>query len=167
MHQVTGEDQPGVEAPNAGWASAHTLVGISAGLAVLAGFVEWELTRADPLLDPRLFRHRAFTAGTLSLTVQFFAFFGFIFLVLQYLQLVRGDSPLVAALSLIPMALTLMPSSRGAAHLAARVGNRRVCVAGLLLLTGALVVLAQVDGNGSYWLLLCGLLPLGAGMGWP
>jgi len=147
-----------------GWL-AFDLVGV--GLLVLAGFVLFELRQASPMLSPRIFPRRGLSAGSISIFVQFFAFFGFIFLVLQYLQLVRGDSPLVAALSLIPMALTLMPSSRGAAHLAARVGNRRVCVAGLLLLTGALVVLAQVDGNGSYWLLLCGLLPLGAGMGWP
>jgi EmrB/QacA subfamily drug resistance transporter len=154
-----------IEAPNVGWVSARTLAGIAAGLVMLAGFVAWELTRTNPLLDPRLFRNRAFTAATVSLTLQFSAFFGFIFLVLQYLQLVLGDSPLIAALSLIPMAMTLMPSSRAAAHLAARVGNRQVCVAGLVLLTGGLLVLAQLGGASSYWLLLCGLLPLGAGMG--
>jgi EmrB/QacA subfamily drug resistance transporter len=154
-----------IEAPNSGWVSARTLIGIAAGLVVLAGFVAWELSRPNPLLDPRLFRHPAFAAGTLSITLQFFAFFGFVFLVLQYLQLVRGDSPLVAALSLIPMALAMMPSARLAPRLAARAGNRRVCLAGLVLLTGALLVLAQLDTDSSYWLLLCGLLPLGAGMG--
>ncbi len=154
-----------IAAPDAGWASVRTLVGIGVGLVVLGGFLGWELTRTNPLLDPRLFRHRAFTAGTVSITVQFFAFFGFVFLVLQYLQLVRGDSPLIAALSLIPMALAMMPCARLAPRLADQLGNRWVCVVGLALLAGALGVLAQLNDHNSYWLLLAGLLPLGAGMG--
>jgi EmrB/QacA subfamily drug resistance transporter len=155
-----------IEAPTAGWASARTLAGIAAGLVILAGFVVWELTRRNPLLDPRLFGHRAFTAGTVSITMQFFGFFGFIFLVLQYLQLVRDDSPLVAALSLIPMALAMMPTARVVApRLIARAGQRWVCVFGLALIAGGFLVLAQLGATSSYWLLLAGLLPLGAGMG--
>jgi membrane-bound ClpP family serine protease len=41
-----------VEAPDYGWASARTLIDITAGILVLAGFVRWELTRSAPLLDP-------------------------------------------------------------------------------------------------------------------
>ncbi len=155
-----------IEAPTEGWTSAHTLVGVVIGLVVLVGFVGWEFTRENPMLDPRLFSRPAFAAGTISITVQFFAFFGFVFLVLQYLQLVRGDGPLLAALSLIPMALAMMPSARVAApRLAARLGTRRVTVIGLLLVAGGLMVLAQLDGTSAYWLLLAGLIPLGAGMG--
>ena len=80
--------------PRAG--PAHgTLLGLATGVVLLGAFVVWELRHPTPLLDPRLFRHRAFAAGTVSITLQFFAFFGFVFLVLQYLQLVRGESPLV------------------------------------------------------------------------
>ena len=155
-----------IEAPTAGWASAQTVLGIVAGVLVLAGFLRWESRRIDPLLDPALFGHRAFAAGTLSLTMQFFAFFGFIFLVLQYLQWVHHDSPLVAALSLIPMALAMMPFARVLApRLAEAVGARRVIPAGLVLGATGLTVLAQLDATSGYWLLLAGLLPLGAGMG--
>jgi EmrB/QacA subfamily drug resistance transporter len=155
-----------IEAPTEGWASVRTIVGIVVGLVVLAGFVGWELTRRNPLIDPRLFRHPAFAAGTLSIMLQFFAFFGFVFLILQYLQLVRGDSPLVAAVSLIPMALATMPMARGAApRLVVKVGTRKVITAGLVLVTGGLVILALLDADSSYWLLLAGLLVLGAGMG--
>jgi MFS family permease len=155
-----------IEAPTAGWTSARTVLGLIAGVLVLAGFVRWESRRADPLLDPALFGHRAFAAGTLSLTMQFFAFFGFIFLVLQYLQWVHHDSPLVAALSLIPMALAMMPFARILApRLAETVGASRVVPAGLVLGATGLVVLAQLDATSGYWLLLAGLLPLGSGMG--
>jgi EmrB/QacA subfamily drug resistance transporter len=154
-----------IEAPDVGWASVRTLAGFAIGLVVLGCFIAWELTQSNPLLDPRLFRHRAFASGTISISVQFFAFFGFLFLVLQYLQLVRDDSPLIAALSLIPMALAMMPCARAAPLLAARAGSRTVCVTGLVLIAGALVVLAQLSTHNPYWLLLGGILPLGAGMG--
>jgi EmrB/QacA subfamily drug resistance transporter len=155
-----------IEAPTAGWSSAGTLAGIATGLALLGAFIAWELRHPAPLLDPRLFRHRAFAAGTVSITLQFFAFFGFVFLIMQYLQLVRGESPLVSALSLVPMAMAMMPAARIAApHLAARAGALRTCLLGLLLITGGLLVISRLDGDSSYWLLLSGLLPLGAGMG--
>jgi len=155
-----------IEAPTHGWDSAETLGGIGIGLLIMAGFVVWEARSPHPLLDPRLFQHRAFTAATLSITVQFFAFFGLVFLMLQYLQLVRGDTPLVAALSMIPMALAMMPSARGIApRMSQHIGAMRVCVVGLVLIAGALVVLSRLDEESSYWLLLTGLIPLGAGMG--
>ena len=155
-----------IEAPVAGWTSARTLAGLAAGVVVLAGFVAWELKRPNPLLDPRLFRIRPFSAGALSITLQFFAFFGFIFIVLQYLQLVKDESALVGALSLVPMALTMMPFARGVApRLAARLGAPRVITAGLALVGAALLVLSLLDETSPYWLLLAGLLPLGAGMG--
>src|SRR3954447_2887253 len=75
-----------IEAPTAGWGAARTVLGLAAGLALLAGFLGWELRAAEPLLDPRLFRHGGFAGGTLTITLQFFAFFGFLFLILQYLQ---------------------------------------------------------------------------------
>jgi EmrB/QacA subfamily drug resistance transporter len=154
-----------IEAPTEGWFSAPTLIGIGAGLAVLVGFVIYELKQANPLLDPRIFSHRGLSAGSISIFVQFFAFFGFIFLVLQYLQIVRGDSAIIAALSLLPLAATMMPSSRLAPKLAARFGPRAICVTGLVLIAAAMTILAGLNANSPYWLLCAGLLVLGAGMG--
>jgi EmrB/QacA subfamily drug resistance transporter len=154
-----------IEAPAAGWTSARTLGGLAAGLAGLVGFAWFEYHHRAPMLDPRLFRHRAFAAGTLSICVQFFAFFGFIFLVLQYLQLVENDTPLIGAISLLPMAAAMMPSARLAPRVANRLGQLRVCVTGLVLVVVGLSVLAGLDVGSSYWRLVAGLLPLGAGMG--
>jgi EmrB/QacA subfamily drug resistance transporter len=154
-----------IEAPEQGWLDVHTLVGVGAGLLVLAGFVIWELRTKNPLIDPRLFRLRGLSAGTLSITIQFFAFFGFVFALLQYMQGVRGDSPLMAAVSVLPMAGALMPMSRIAPILVARIGARRVNVIGLVIVAAGMVTLAQLDTSSSYWLVVAGLVPLGAGMG--
>jgi len=154
-----------IEAPSQGWASVRTLAGLAAGAAVLGGFVAWEWNRRAPLLDPRVFAIRSLAAGSLSIFVQFFALFGFIFIVLQYLQLVRGDSGLLSAVSMLPMAAALMPSARLAPALVARLGARVVCPAGLVLIAAALAVLSLLTPASGYWLLATGLIPLGAGMG--
>ncbi len=154
-----------IEAPSQGWVSVRTLAGLAAGAAILAGFVAWELRRRAPLLDPRVFARRSLAAGSLSIFVQFFALFGFIFIVLQYLQLVRGDSGLLSAVSMLPMAATMMPSARLAPALVARLGARKVCASGLALIAAAMAVLSQLTPASGYWLLATGLVVLGAGMG--
>ncbi len=154
-----------IEAPEHGWRSATTLTGLGIGAALLAGFVAWELRTAAPLLDPRLFTRPRFAAGTLSIFLQFFAFFGMIFVAMQYLQLVRGDSPLIAAVSVLPLTAGLMPAARLAPRLVARVGARVCCVAGLVLATVGLLVLSRLTQDSSYLLVAAGLYPLGLGMG--
>ncbi|MFF2363845.1 MFS transporter [Streptomyces sp. NPDC058122] len=154
-----------IQAPEHGWGSPRTLVGIAAGLVVLGVFVAWELRHPHPLLDPRLFRRMPFAAGSLSITLQFFAFFGFIFVVMQYLQLVRGDSALVAAVSVLPMSAAMIPSARLSPRLVARRGARGPWTVGLILVATGLFVMARLDADSSYWLLVSGLVPLGAGMG--
>jgi EmrB/QacA subfamily drug resistance transporter len=154
-----------IEAPDHGWTALRTVAGIGGGLAILAGFVAWELRQAHPLLDPRVFRHPRLAAGSFSVFAQFFAFFGFTFVVLQYLQLLRGYSPLEGSLSVLPMAAAMIPTARLAPELAGRLGSRRVCVAGLLLVGAGLASIAQVDAASSYWQLAAGLVVLGIGMG--
>src|SRR4051812_21133340 len=155
-----------IEAPTEGWASARTVTGIAAGAVVLAGFVAWELRVRDPLLDPRLFRHGGVAAGPPTITLQFFAFFGFLFLVLQYLQLALRNSPLVAAASLVPMALGMMPSARVIApKIAAHAGTARASALGLLIAGASFTWLSTLDASSSYWSLLIGLVPLGMGAG--
>ncbi|NEA49760.1 MFS transporter [Streptomyces sp. SID10815] len=154
-----------IEAPTRGWADPLTLGGITLGLLVLAGFTRYELSRPQPLLDPRLFRDRHFAAGSLSIMLQFFVFFGFIFTMMQYLQVVRGDSALVAAASMFPMALAMVPLSRLTPRLVARFGFRTPWTLGLVAVAAAMGLLSRVDADSSYWLIAAGLVPLGAGMG--
>jgi len=116
------------------------------------------------MLDLRHFRNRRLSAGGLSIFIQFFAFYGFTFVSLQYLQGVRGNSPLVAALSVLPLALVMMPTGRIIPGLAARFGARAVCATGLVLIAAGLVVVSRIGTSSSYWLLLAGLIPLGIGM---
>ena len=153
-----------IEGPVHGWTDPVTLGAFVVGTVGLVAWVAWGLVAKDPLLDPRLFARRDFSTGVLSIALQFFVFFGFIFLVVQYLQLVLGYSPLRAGLAMVPMAMVLGGLSRRVPHLAARVSRRPLAVSGLVLMGVGMLVLAQLDAGSSYWLLLSGLVPVGAGM---
>ena len=154
-----------IEGPEHGWTSPLTLTTLLGGLAGIAFFISWELRRDEPMLDPRNFLRRGFGAGSLSISVQFFAAFGFLFLALPYLQLVLGYSPLRAAASLLPMAIVVIPLSRFAPKIAAHLGVRVTGPIGLgLMATGFLVFATQLGTGSSYWQFLAGLLPFGAGM---
>jgi len=154
-----------IEGPEHGWTSPLTLAALVGGLAGIGLFVVWELNRDEPMLDPRNFLRRGFGAGSLSISVQFFAAFGFLFLALPYLQLVLGYSPLRAAASLLPMAIVVIPLSRFAPQIAAHVGVRVTGPIGLgLMATGFIVFATQLGTGSSYWQFLAGLLPFGAGM---
>jgi EmrB/QacA subfamily drug resistance transporter len=153
-----------IEGPDRGWTSPLTLTALVGGLAGVVLFIRWELNRQQPMIDPRNFLRRGFGAGSLSITVQFFAFFGFLFLVLPYLQLVLGYSPLQAATALLPMAAVVIPLSRFAPKIAGRVGVRVLGPLGLGLMATGFIVLSTLGTSASYWHLLAGLLPLGAGM---
>src|SRR5207248_1251860 len=79
-----------IEGPTRGWTDAVTLGAFNLAAVAIVAFVAWELRRDDPMLDPRLFAVRGFGTGSLSLTVQFTAAFGFFFVILQYLQYVAA-----------------------------------------------------------------------------
>jgi EmrB/QacA subfamily drug resistance transporter len=153
-----------IEGPDRGWSSPLTLAALLGGFAGVGLFVVWELKRQQPMLDPRNFLRRGFGAGSLSISVQFFAFFGFLFLALPYLQLVLGYSPLQAAGALLPMAAVVIPLSRFAPRIAGRIGVRVTGPIGLGLMAAGFIVLSTLGTSASYWHFLAGLLPLGAGM---
>ncbi|MBD3783230.1 MAG: MFS transporter [Micrococcales bacterium] len=154
-----------IESADRGWGDAVTLTALVVGVLALAAFVAWELRTADPLLDPRLFRERGFATGSLSISLQFFAMFGFFFAMLQYLQFVAGYSPLEAALRLLPLPFVLIPTARRAPHVAARLGFRRVGAVGLGLLAVGLFTMGRQGLDFSYGLFVAGLVVFAAGAG--
>ena len=94
-----------IEAPAHGWASAATIGGFAGSLVILAAFAAWQLRRPDPMLDVRLFANPRFSAASGAIALAFFGLFGFIFLITQYFQLVRGYDPLRAGVATLPFAI--------------------------------------------------------------
>ena len=153
-----------IEGPDLGWDDRWTIGGLVIGALASIAFVLWELRVPKPMLDPRLFRLRGFSAGTLTVLVQFFATFGLFFVVIQYLQFVVGRSPLEAAVSLLPLPIVMIPLARNAPRISKRVGFRRIAPVGLLLTAAGLVVISRVDVELTYWYFALGLVLFAAGM---
>ncbi len=155
-----------IEGPHRGWGDRLVVGGYVLGALALAAFVRWEATRERPLLDPRLFRHRGMAMGSLSITLQFLGFFGFIFIALQYLQLVLDYSALQAALAMLPLGLTFGATSRQVApRLVGRFEPSRVSATGLAIGAAGFALLATLGSHSTYGHVLAGLVVLGAGMG--
>lgn len=154
-----------IEGPERGWDDPLTLAALGIGIAALVAFVAWELRIRQPMLDPRLFGNRALSAGTLTITVQFFAAFGFFFIVLQYLQFITDRSPLEAAVAVLLLPFVLLPIARNAPHVAARIGFRRVAPVGLLIMAAGFGLLSFLEADTPYWFFASGLVLFAIGMG--
>jgi EmrB/QacA subfamily drug resistance transporter len=153
-----------IEGPERGWTDPVTLAAFAAALVLLTVFVAVELRREQPLLDPRLFALGGLSAGTVSNAAQFFAAFGFIFVILQYAQFVLGYSPLEAGLAFAPMAMVMMALSPRVPRLLEHVGPGWIGPVGLALMGVGFAVLSTAGTGSTYWLLLAGMLLLGTGM---
>jgi EmrB/QacA subfamily drug resistance transporter len=154
-----------IEAPSRGWTGPVTGPEAAAGLALLAGFAWWELRSGHPLIDLRVFRSRAFSAAAGSVTVIFFALFGSLFVLTQYLQLVHGYSPLSAGVRALPFALAMAAVSPVSPVLAQRLGARVIIPAGIALMGGGLLDLSTAQVHTAYLSLAVAVAIMGAGMG--
>jgi hypothetical protein len=155
-----------IEAPEWGWASGTTLVGFVAAAALLTAFVAWELRTPHPMLPVRIFRNRRFTAASASITSAFFALFGFIFLITQYFQLIRGYSPLEAGVRMLPVAFSIAIASVVAPRIVHRVGTTRIVATGLLLMAAGFVWVSTASATTPYLEIVGQMILLGVGLGW-
>lgn len=154
------------EGPESGWTEPLTVIGLVIGVASVLGFVVWELRHENPLLAVRVFRNRTLTAGSVNLLVVFAVMGGLFLVLVQFLQAALGYSAIKASLSLLPMALIMMPLSAVAPTIAGRVGFRRMFVTGTLLVAGGLGLMAAMASvEGGYMSVVPGLVALSIGIG--
>jgi len=162
---VTGLLYGLIQAPDNGWTSTRVLVAFAVGLLGLAAFGGVEITAAHPMLDLRFFRQPRFSLGSLSIAAAYFALFGMYFVFTQYLQLVRGYSPLTAGLYALPAGLAQLAVANWSKSLVARQGVRAVLTGGLFASTAGLLVLASCGTHSAPWVFEIGLGLLGVGIG--
>ncbi len=141
-----------IQAPEQGWTDP-TILGLFAVAAiVLAAFAWWESYNPHPMLDTSLFRNPRFSAASAGITLLFFAMFGSIFLLTQYLQFVMGYNALQAGIHLLPWAFTMLIVAPASPRIVERVGTKLVVGAGLTIAAIGLTLLAMVPAeNVSYW----------------
>jgi EmrB/QacA subfamily drug resistance transporter len=154
-----------IEGPEHGWASPTSIVAFSIGVLLLAGFVAWERRTDHPMLDVSVFTNMRFTAGSVSVTFAFFALMGFVFLVTQYFQFVRGYSTLGAGVRTVPFAVFMAFTAPTSAKLAERIGTKRVVTAGLVSMAVGFAISATNGVTTPYWVIVVAMFFLGGGLG--
>lgn len=148
-----------------GWTSARDLL-LFAGFAVLEALFVASARRATaPFIDISLFRARIYTFGTLAAMLQSLSLFSVNFLILFFLQGVKGVSPLHAAFMVLPLPLTQSVMGPLGGLLSDRIGARAPATVGLVLQALGCLVLSGLSPGSGYLTLFVGLLVLGVGGG--
>ncbi|GAA2002914.1 MFS transporter [Microbacterium ulmi] len=149
-----------------GWSSAGVIAEIVAGAVLLAGFVAWQARAKAPLVPLRLFRDRSFSLTNVVGFAFSFGTFGAVFILIQYMQVVQGSTPLEAAVQTTPWTLAPMFVAPLAGIFAPRVGTRALMIAGLGLQSVALLWIAlTMSETLEYALLVAPFIMAGVGMG--
>ncbi|GIH24259.1 MFS transporter [Acrocarpospora phusangensis] len=142
-------------------------VWISAAIGVLSlvVFVRRQTRLAEPLIDVRLFRHRAFTGSIGANVIILFAMLAMSVAFAQYFQLIRGWSPLVAGLAGLPGGFSAAIGGGLAGVLVSAIGRAKVVTLGLLLTGGGLFLYSLIELDTPYLLMLPAMMISGVGMG--
>jgi Major Facilitator Superfamily len=155
-----------IEGPEHGWRSAQTLGGFALSAVLLGAFVGVERRVAHPMLDVSLFRDRRFSAASGAVTVTFFALFGFIFLITQYFQFIRGYGTLSTGARILPVAISIAVASVIGAALAPRIGTKAVVTTGLVSFALAFLWISTVTVDAPYGsVIVPQMILMGIGMG--
>ncbi|HEV8648395.1 MAG TPA: MFS transporter [Actinomycetes bacterium] len=151
---------------------AWTFLSMAAAVPVLAAFAVWERRKkaadGSPLVEPALFRQRAFVAGLLVAGIFFMGIPAFFLTFTLWLQIGLGFTALHAGLTGIPFAVGSALASAASARLAPRLGRRILSLGTLLLAAGMAGLSWTVDrygGGVDSWQLIPALAVCGLGLG--
>ena len=154
-----------IEAPVHGWSSGLVLGVGAGGLAVLAGFVTWELSSSHPMLDLRFFVARRFSAAVMCNGLLAFGLYGSLFVLTQFLQFQLGYSPLQAGLRVLPAAGAIAIAAPLSSVLVGRAGAKLTVAAGLLVAAAGLWQVSGASVATTYGGAVAGMVMIGVGAG--
>jgi predicted MFS family arabinose efflux permease len=154
-----------IEAPTWGWRSVHTAAGFAVAVVVLAAFALWERRTAHPMLDVTVFVNRRFSGGSLAVTAGFLTLFGFIFVITQYFQFIKGYSAFETGVRLLPVAISIAVASIVGPRIVERIGTTAVVAGGLVIFAAGLAWASTADAATPYIEIALQMVLLGGGLG--
>jgi EmrB/QacA subfamily drug resistance transporter len=152
-----------IEGPG-GWTDPEILGAFALSAVLLGTFILWERWTRFPMLDVSFFRNPRFSAASGAIMLTFFAMFGSLFLLTQFLQSILGYTPLEAGIRLLPMAGVMIVISPLSAKLVERIGSKIVVASGLSTAAIGLIMASRLTAGASYPEVLASLVVLAAGM---
>ena len=140
--------------------SALPVLAILGGIFLGVLFVRRQLRIESPIIDVTLFRIRALSASLGTYLLGIFVVVGYFLFIGQYLQLVLGLSPLIAALWSLPSAIGFIVGSVTAPRYIHRFRPSVIMGAGLAIAAVGAVLLFGVttSGDGSLFLIVAASL---------
>ena len=153
-----------IEAPTRGWTDPVILAGFALAAVILSIFVWWESHSDHPMLNVRFFENPRFTAASLSITLVFFAMFGSMFFLSQYLQFLLKYTPLQAGVRQMPVALVMIIVAPMAGLLVNKLGNKILVSTGMVVAATGLFMLSRTTVGSDYWNMLPSIIVLVIGM---
>jgi EmrB/QacA subfamily drug resistance transporter len=135
------------------------------GVLLLIGFVVWEWHTEDPLLDLSLFRQRVLTASIFAAMFQALGNYAVLFLVIMFLQGVRGLSPFAASLVLIPGYIVGGMTGPISGRVADKIGARIPASFGLVLQMVGILVYSTLGLASALGVVVAGSVLNGVGGG--
>jgi EmrB/QacA subfamily drug resistance transporter len=139
-----------VEAPEAGWTSARTLVSLAAVAALFTAFVAHEQRTPQPLVRLGILRNSSLVRANLGAMSLIGGWFGFQFIVTLYMQQLRDWSALETGLALFPGGFIVAVLSPRIGPLVMRFGTTRLILAGLISTVVAYGLFLPVGLDSSY-----------------
>jgi EmrB/QacA subfamily drug resistance transporter len=146
---------------------SDTLVGALAvvGIASLVAFCALEHRVRAPIVDFDLFRNGPYFGASAAAFCLVGAFWAVIYFQPQYLQFVRGHTPIACGLMVLPITAPMVFVSPFSGRLIGTFGVRPLMTFGMTVGTAGLVVLTQVGSSTSYGVILIGYLLFGLALG--
>ena len=140
----------GESAPQ-GWKTGYVLALLIVGLALLIGFVFWDLWFQYPLVPMGIWKDRNFSLCLGILTLGFMSFTPSGFFIALYFQDVWHQSALQVAVRLLPMAIFGTAVNVFAGLFLHKISNKLLMLIATLSYSGAFLLLACVKHDSSYW----------------
>ncbi len=148
------------------WKSAPIYILGVAGVLLIGVFVLVERRAAEPVLPLHLFKLRTFSVTSLVGFIVGFAMFGAITYLPAFFQVVRGISPTISGLYLLPLMAGLLSVSIASGQIISKTGKYRFFpIAGTAMVTLGLYLLSLMGVDSSTWQDAAYMLVLGMGIG--
>ncbi len=138
-----------IEAPGKGMSAAIVAAAVVGALA-LAGFLVRERRTPHPMLPLSLFANRQFSAANLVTVVVYAALGGVFFLLVAFLQIGMGWSPVAAGAASLPVTALMLTLSARSGALATAVGPRIPLTVGPLVIAAGMLLMTRISPGDSY-----------------
>jgi len=138
-----------IEAPEGGRLAAVVVTAV-VGVAALIGFFVQERRSPNPMLPLSIFSSRQFSAANAVTFVVYAALGVVFFLLVSFLQISMGYSPIAAGSASLPVTALMLVGSARAGELAQRIGPRIPLTLGPLIIAVGLLLMLRIDPGDSY-----------------